>query len=141
MPDQVARLLERFSRLGRDEKMAALVSHARKLEPLPERLVSVSNSRFSVPECQTPVRIIPEFRDGLLHFYADIDVRQSPTVAAFLSIVFSVVNDHPPATTLALPSDFVRTIMKSIGLGTREVGLEAIVAHLQRGAREHAASS
>lgn len=116
--------------------MAALVSYARKLEPLPERYRNADDDAYAVPECQTPVRLFPEVSDGRLHFYADINVRQSPTVAAFLSIVFSAVNDEPPATTLAIPGDFVRTVMQSMGLGTREVGLEAIVARLQRHARE-----
>jgi cysteine desulfuration protein SufE len=92
----------------------------------------VDRSAFQVPECQTPVWILPELKDGKLHFYADIDVRQSPTVAAFLAIVFSAVNDHPPETTLALPSDFVSTVMANIGLGSREMGLNAIVSRLKR---------
>lgn len=118
--------------------MAALISYAKKLEPLPQRFRDLPDERFSVPECQTPVCIFPEVVDGRLHFYADIDTRQSPTVAAFLSIVFSAVNGEPPATTLAIPPDFVRAVMQSIGLGTREVGLEAIVARLQRHARDAA---
>ncbi len=115
--------------------MAALVSYARKLEPLPERYRDVADDAFSVPECQTPVRLFPEVREGTLHFHADIDVRQSPTVAAFLAIVLGAVNGEPPATTLAIPADFVRVVMQSLGLGTREVGLEAIVARLKRHAR------
>ena len=63
---------------------------------------------------------------------------KSPTVAAFLSLVFSVVNGEPPETTLGIPPDFVRTVMQSLGLGTREVGLEAIVARLKRHARDAA---
>lgn len=62
-------------------------------------------------------------------------MRQSPTVAAFLAIVLGAVNGEPPATTLAIPADFVRVIMQSLGLGTREVGLEAIIARLKRHAR------
>ncbi len=116
--------------------MAALVSYAKKLEPLPARYQDIADERYFVPECQTPVQIFPEWHDDKVHFFADINTRQSPTVAAFLSIVFSAVNDEPPATTLAIPSDFVRTVMQSIGLGTREVGLEAIVARLKRLARE-----
>ena len=115
--------------------MAALVSYARKLEPLPERYRDVADDAFSVPECQTPVRLFPEVREGTLHFHADIDVRQSPTVAAFLALVLGAVNGEPPATTLAIPADFVRVVMQSLGLGTREVGLEAIVARLKRHAR------
>lgn len=116
--------------------MATLVSYARKLEPVPERFRALPPEGYEVPECQTPVRIFHQRDGGRVHFYADIDTRQSPTVAAFLSIVFGAVNDEPPATTLAIPHDFVRTVMQSIGLGTREVGLEALVARLKRLARE-----
>jgi len=141
VPPRIAQVLKRFSALGREEKMAALVSYARKLEPLPERYQDLPDDGYAVTECQTPLRLFPEVTDGKLHFYADINTRQSPTVAAFLSIVFSAVNDEPPATTLAIPPDFVRTVMQSIGLGTREVGLEAIVARLQRHARDAGATA
>lgn len=116
--------------------MAALVSYAKKLEPLPERLAAIADEAYAVPECQTPVRLFPEITDGKLHFYVDINARQSPTVAAFLSILLSAINDEPPETTLGIPEDFVRTMMHGLGLGTREVGLEALVARLRRHARE-----
>jgi cysteine desulfuration protein SufE len=116
--------------------MQALLAYSRKLEPLPERFKAIERGAFHVHECQTPVDIIPELRDGTLHFYADINARQSPTVAAFLAIVFAAVNDQPPETTLALPSDFVSMVMANIGLGAREVGLNAIVARLKRHALE-----
>ncbi len=135
IPPALAKVLQRFRSLGREEKMAALVSYARKLEPLPERFRAIDDEAFAVPECQTPVRLFPEIEGGRIRFHADIDVRQSPTVAAFLSLVFQAVNGEPPATTLAIPPDFVRVVMQSVGLGTREVGLEAIVARLKRYAR------
>jgi cysteine desulfuration protein SufE len=138
-PEPIARILKRFQSLSREDKMQTLLAYSRKLEPLPERYGNVDRSAFHVHECQTPVDIIPELHDGRIHFYADIDTRQSPTVAAFLAIVFSAVNDQPPETTLALPPDFVSTVMANIGLGTREVGLNAIVARLKRYAREVAA--
>ena len=131
-PEPITRTLRRFAGLSREDKMQTLLAYSRKLEPLPERLRSVDRTAFHVHECQTPVDIIPEMRDGNLHFYADVDTRQSPTVAAFLAIVFGAVNDHPPETTLALPPDFVSTVMSNIGLGAREVGLNAIIARLKR---------
>ena len=135
-PEPITKTLKRFAGLSREDKMQTLLAYSRKLEPLPERLQGVDRTAFHVHECQTPVDIIPEMRDGNLHFYADVDTRQSPTVAAFLAIVFAAVNDHPPETTLALPSDFVSTVMANIGLGAREVGLNAIVARLKRHARD-----
>ena len=122
VPPTIDRVLRQFRSLGREEKMQTLLSYAKKLEPLPERYTEIDRTNFVIPECQTRVDIFPEFRDGKLHFFADVNVRQSPTIAAFLSILFSAVNDQPPATTLAIPDDFVSQLMEGIGLSGREVG-------------------
>ena len=138
LPPGIARVLDRFARLGREEKMQALVSYARKLEPVPARLAALDRAEFTVPECQTRVDLFAELEPGGgLHFYADVDPRQSPTIAAVLAIVFSAVNGQPPATTLAIPPDFVRRLMEGIGLAAREVGLNAMVQRLRR----HAAAA
>lgn len=141
LPPSIERVLQRFRTMAREEKMQALLGYARRLEPLPERLAALDRAAFNVPECQTRVDIFPESRDGRIHFYADINARQSPTVAAFLGIIFSAVNDHPPAVMLAIPPDFVSTVMSSIGLHTREVGLNAMVERLKRHARDAAAEA
>ena len=141
LPPSLERVLKYFRSLGREEKMQALVSFAKKLEPLPDRYAAIDRTNFTIPECQTRVDIFPELRDGKLHFYADVNVRQSPTVAAFLSILFSAVNDQPPATTLAIPPDFARMMMENIGLGAREVGLTAMVTRLKQHARQAEASA
>jgi len=138
IPQSIERVLSRFRSLGREDKMQALVAYAKKLEPVPERFLALDRAAFTVPECQTRVDLFPEFKDGKLHFYADVNTRQSPTIAAFLSILFSAINGHPPETTLAIPEDFVRTIMDSLGLGTREVGLNAMLTRVKRHAEEAA---
>ena len=135
LPPSIDRVLRYFHALGREEKMQALVSYAKKLEPLPHRYDAIDRTNFSIPECQTRVDIFPEVHDGLLHFYADVNVRQSPTIAAFLAMLFSAVNDQPPATTLAIPNDIVSTMMANIGLGSREPGLNAMVQRLKGHAR------
>ena len=118
--------------MGREEKMQSLVQYSKKLEPLPDRYRDIDRGEFNVPECQTRVDIIPEVVDGKMHFYADLNARQSPTIAAVLAIVFGAVNGQPPSTTLSIPSDFVRTLMESIGLGAREAGLNAMITRLKR---------
>lgn len=135
LPPSVARVLRTFRALGREEKMQTLLHFAKRLEPLPERFQALDRAEFTVPECQTRVDLFPELRDGNLFFYADLDARQSPTIAAFLSILFSAVNGHPPETTLAIPNDFVRQMMDGIGLAGREVGLEAMLARVKRHAQ------
>lgn len=116
--------------------MQALVQYSKKLEPFPERFKDIDRGAFTVPECQTRVDIVPEVRDGKMYFYADLNVRQSPTIAAVLAIIFAAVNGEPPSTTLGIPSDFVGRLMESIGLAAREPGLNAMVARLKRYARE-----
>jgi cysteine desulfuration protein SufE len=141
LPPSIARVLQRFRALGREEKMQALVSLATKLEPVPERYAHVDTSQFNIPECQTRVEIFPEIRDGTMHYYARMDCRQSPTVAAFLAILFMAINDQPPSTTLALPADFAAMVMESVGLATRELGLNAMVERVKRYARNAQAAA
>jgi cysteine desulfuration protein SufE len=117
--------------------MGALVGMAKKLEPVPDRLAALDRGAFTVPECQTRVDLFPEVREGRMHFWADVNVRQSPTIAAVLAILFQAVNNQPPAVTLALPNDIVRLLMHDIGLAGREVGLNAMVQRLKR----HAAAA
>ncbi len=140
LPPSIDRVLRLFRSMGREEKMQALVQYSKKLPPLPERFRDLDRTNFTVPECQTRVDIIPELVDGRMFFHADLNVRQSPTIAAVLAIVFGAVNGQPPESTLAIPSDFVRTLMDSIGLGAREVGLNAMIGRLKRHAAEAAAS-
>jgi len=136
LPPSIDRVLRLFRSMGREEKMQALVQYSQQLEPFPDRLRALDLSAFSIPECQTRVDIVPEMRDGKMHFYADLDLRQSPTIAAVLAIVFGAVNDQPPETTLGIPGNFVRTLMESIGLGAREPGLNAMITRLKRYAAE-----
>jgi cysteine desulfuration protein SufE len=136
IPPSIDRVLKLFRSMEREEKMQALVQYSKKLEPLPERFKDLDRGSFNVPECQTRVDIIPEVRDGRMYFYADLNARESPTIAAVLAIIFAAVNGQPPATTLAIPADFVSILMESIGLAAREPGLNAMIMRLKRYARE-----
>lgn len=132
LPAGIAQVLARFKAMARDEKMQSLVAYAKRLEPVPERLAALDRASHTVPECQTRVDLFSELQDGLMHYWADVNVRQSPTVAAFLSITLSAVNGQPPSVTLAIPADFVSTMMSGLGLSAREVGLNALVSRLKR---------
>ena len=136
IPPSIDRVLRLFRSMNREEKMQALVQYSKKLEPLPERFRNLDRAAFNVPECQTRVDIFPELHDGKMHFYADLNTRESPTIAAVLAIVFGAVNGQPPSTTINIPSDFVATLMESIGLAAREPGLNAMINRLKRYARE-----
>jgi cysteine desulfuration protein SufE len=141
VPEAIERVLKRFRAMDRADKMQALVQYSRKLEPVPERYANVDRAAFTVPECQTRVDIFPEVHEGKMHFYADVNVRQSPTVAAVLAVVFAAVNDQSPAVTLSIPPEFVRMLMEGMGLHAREIGLNAMIGRLKRAAETAAAST
>jgi cysteine desulfuration protein SufE len=132
MPASIERVLKRFRSLSREDKMQALVSYSKQLEPVPDRFLSLDRAEFTVPECQTKVDLFPEVVDGKLHFYADLNCRQSPTIAAFLAILFAAINDQPPEVAMSLPNDFVSQVMSDIGLSSREVGLNAMLSRVKR---------
>ena len=134
MPPGLDRLLRRFATLSPDLVRQALVQYAHKLPPLPEHLQGLDPEAHRVHECQTPVAIYPEVVDGKMRYHADVP-QGAPTIRALLAMIFEAVNDQPPETVLAIPPDFVRQVMDKIGLGTREVGLNAMVERLKRAAR------
>ncbi|HET7275627.1 MAG TPA: SufE family protein [Longimicrobiaceae bacterium] len=135
VPPGIAKILRRFATLTPDLTRQALVQYANRLEPLPDRLKELDREAYAVHECLTPVAIFPEVVDGRMYFYADVP-QGAPTIRALLAMLFDALNGEPPETVLRIPDDFVRQIMNDIGLGTREVGLNAMVERLKRAARE-----
>ena len=134
VPEGIRRILKRFETLSPDMTRQALVQYANRLQPLPEHLRELDREQYAVHECMTPVAIYPEVVDGKLYFYADVP-QSAPTIRALLAMIFEAVNGQPPETVLAIPQDFVRLVMDKLGLGTREVGLNAMIERLRRAAR------
>jgi cysteine desulfuration protein SufE len=136
LPPELARVLDVFSRLGREQTMQALVDYANRFPELPERFAALAASEaHKVHECMTPVALFSEVDDGRIRFYADVP-RNAPTIRALLSILMQGLNDHTPEDVLAIPPDFVSRLMRNVGLSTRERGLLAILARMKRHARE-----
>lgn len=136
LPPELARVLDIFSRLGREQTMQALVDYANRFPELPDRFAALAASEeHKVHECMTPVALFSEVDDGRIRFYADVP-RNAPTIRALLSILMQGLNDRSPEDVLAIPPDFVSRLMRNVGLSTRERGLQAILARMKRHARE-----
>jgi cysteine desulfuration protein SufE len=136
LPPELARVLDVFSRLGREQTMQALVDYANRFPELPDRFAALAaGEEHKVHECMTPVALFSEVDEGRIRFYADVP-RNAPTIRALLSILMQGLNGRPPEDVLAIPSDFVSKLMRNVGLSTRERGLQAILARMKRHARE-----
>lgn len=140
IPAGIQKILRRFATLTPDLTRQALVQYANRLPPLPERYRALDAEQYRVHECQTPVAIYPEVVDGKMYYHADVP-QGAPTIRALLAMIFEAVNGQPPETVLAIPPDFVRQVMDKLGLGTREIGLNAMVDRLKRAAREAAGTA
>jgi len=134
IPEGIEKILRRFATLNPDMTRQALVQYAGRLPPLPERFRGLDREQYAVHECMTPVAIYPEVVDGRMYYYADVP-QSAPTIRALLAMIFEAINGQPPETVLAIPQDFVRQVMDKLGLGTREVGLNAMMERLRRAAR------
>ncbi|MEX2582533.1 MAG: SufE family protein [Gemmatimonadota bacterium] len=135
IPEGIEKILRRFATLTPDMTRQALVQYAGKLPALPERFAGLDREEYAVHECMTPVAIYPEVMEGKMYYYADVP-QSAPTIRALLAMIFEAVNGQPPETVLAIPQDFVRQVMDKLGLGTREVGLNAMMERLKRAARQ-----
>ena len=134
--EELDRVLDTFSRLGREQSMQALVEYANGVPELPERFAALAaGEEHKVHECMTPVALYSEVENGRIRFYADVP-RNAPTIRALLSILMKGLNGHPVEDVLAIPPDFVSRLMRNVGLSTRERGLQAILARMKRHARE-----
>ena len=138
VPEGIQKILRRFATLTPDLTRQALVQYANKLPALPERFQNLDREQYAVHECMTPVAIYPEVVDGKMYYYADVP-QSAPTIRALLAMIFEAINGQPPEAVIAIPQDFVRLVMDKLGLGTREVGLNAMVERLRRAARAAAA--
>jgi cysteine desulfuration protein SufE len=134
IPEGIQKILRRFQTLSPDLTRQALVQYANRLPDLPERFRDLDRDQYAVHECMTPVAIYPEIVDGKMYYYADVP-QSAPTIRALLAMIFEAVNGRPPSAVLGIPADFVRQVMDKLGLGTREVGLNAMVERLRRAAR------
>jgi cysteine desulfuration protein SufE len=135
LPDALETALRRLRGLSREDRMAAIAHWARKLEAVPERFRDADPAAHLIPECNTRVLLFAEHAEGRLHFWAAVDARQSPTVAAVCALTFSALNDQPPDVTLGVPGTFARRLMTDLGLSAREQGIAALLLRCQQHAR------
>lgn len=135
IPEGIQKILRRFSTLSPELVKQALVQYAGKLPDVPERFAGLDRSEYAVHECMTPVALFAEHTGGKMYYWADVP-RSAPTIRALLAMLTEALNGQRPEAVLAVPEDFVRRIMSSLNLSTREVGLNAMVERMKRAARQ-----
>jgi cysteine desulfuration protein SufE len=137
----LATVIPRFRNADRQTRLETLLDYARRLPPLPERLVAEKAlGRNLVHECQTPVFLWTEVTDDKVHIHADVPP-ESPTVRGFVSLLARSLDGIPPAEVARVPEDLLEQLGLTETLGmTRTQGLTAILARVKRAAASAAAA-
>jgi len=131
-----------FADLDPRERLELLLEFSEKLPPLPaeyeaQRAAGVNR----VHECQTPVFLWVEVKDGLVEIHGDVPP-ESPTVRGFVSILQDAFSGMPPEDVLAsCSSNLVQRLGLVEALGMLRVrGLHAILHYIRERLRRSAAN-
>lgn len=136
MATLLEKYIARFRASDRDTRLEALLDLSRKLPALPpERQAEQERAEHRVPECQTPVFLWAEVREGRVRLAADVP-RESPTVRGFVSLLVHSLDGATPADVEAVPDDLLHALALDDALGMlRTQGLTAIVRRIKRAVR------
>lgn len=111
---------------NRQERLAAIVDRARRLEPLPASARTETNR---VPGCVSSVWILAEMREGRLHFRHDAD---SPLVRGLVALLCDTYDGGTPAEIVSVEPTFFEELDLLRDLTpTRRNGLAAVRARLK----------
>lgn len=125
--EKQTRLAEDFAIIeDRQERLAAVVAHARRRTPLLETEKTEANR---VPGCVSSVWLIGHRADGRLHLRYDAE---SPLVKGLVGLLVELYDNAPPDEVIATEP----TILADLGLlrdltPTRQNGLAAVRARIK----------
>ncbi len=132
MNERLAEVVDQFQMLDPDFRLQMLLEYAEKLPDLPEELHEARDAGLNrVEECQSPVYLWVNQKDGSVELHADVP-KESPTVRGFVSVLVNTLDGAPLEDVADLPLDLLNQmgIAPLIGM-TRTRGLSAIVRRIK----------
>lgn len=124
----IAELIENFSFFENwEDKYQYVIDLGHKLEPLDE---SFKTDEWKVKGCQSQVWLVPQIRNGILHFKGDSD---AILVRGIISIILLIYNDK---TAQQIKNIDVTEIFAKLGLEenltpSRRNGMMSMVAKIK----------
>jgi len=140
-PEALQEIIEIFRDASPEERLDILLEYALSMPDLPEELHSARDTMEQVHECQTPVFLLAQLRDGKVQYYIDVP-REAPTVRGFASILYEGLNGATPAAIVATPNDLYQQLgLHKVLSPLRLRGLTALLSRMKRNARELAGAA
>ena len=128
-----AEIAETFRVAGPDLRLELLRDYARQLPDLPKDYAEMRDAGLgTVPECQSPVFLYVEVKEGRVLLYADAP-REAATARAFLAVLHEAFHEARPADIEEAPDDPIEQMGLTNRLGLqRRKGLTALYRRVQQ---------
>ena len=137
---KIEEIIEAFQDADYQETLSILLDYSESLPDLPEKYIEQRDAGFNrVPECETPVFVWTELKDGLVQIDADVP-EESPTVRGFVSLLVDSFTGATPEEVQTAPQNLVHDLGLDQKLGTRRMfGLSAVYNRIRSSVKEAAA--
>ncbi|MGE3540425.1 MAG: SufE family protein [Candidatus Tectimicrobiota bacterium] len=135
-PEALQEIIDTFRDASAEERLDMLLEYAMNMPELPVELQESRDTMEQVDECQTPVFLLAQLRDGKVHYYIDVPP-ESPTVRGFAGILQEGLNNASPEAIVATPNDLYQQLgLHKVLSPLRLRGLTALLSRMKRNARE-----
>lgn len=125
--DRVSQIKERFLKFNDwEDRYKELIHLGRELPNYPEEK---RDDKYKVKGCQSQVWLYPEFKDGIVNFYADSD---AVLVKGIVGLLVNVYSNATPDEILAVKPEFLKEVGITEHLSmNRSNGLAAMMKQMQ----------
>lgn len=136
LPSSLSDIRQDFLSLEKQDRLILLLEFSNELPELPARYADHPDLLEQVVECQSPVFIVTEVNDNLVHLFATAP-KESPTTRGFASILAHGLEGLSVEDVLAVPDDFPNTIGLTEAVSPLRIrGMTALLARTKRQVRE-----
>ncbi|MFM7719202.1 MAG: SufE family protein [Actinomycetota bacterium] len=135
LPPRLDEIVRDFADAPRDLRLEVLLGFAKSFPTLPEAYVDRTDLE-RVEECQTPLFLATELREGRVRLVFDAPA-EAPTTRGFASILHAGLDGETPEAILAVPDDVgARLGLTDVVSPLRMRGFSSLLARVKRQVRE-----
>lgn len=125
--EKISQLITRFTKNEQwEDRYRELIQTGKKIDGLEE---SAKEEKFRIKGCQSQVWLKPEYKDGVIYFYADSD---AVLVKGIIGLLLEVYSGEGPESIISNPPKFLKDIGITEHLSmNRTNGLSSMVKQIQ----------